>query len=236
MALEINDLLAKMAADFGVPDLSSGGSPIISTQGVLYLNIARWDLIRFLCPTRSKGGEMTVGRQDKLTRLTSTDDETQVGVAGNDPLGMDLPTAGGTPIYFFNIAFQTDNAGEFYPAKEESFEYIYVHRTGTPYAATAAAPLFAWGDGAIFKIPAGTEAQNQHVRYQFVKLPADIAVDGDWDLDEDLALIALERALAWAWGRKSGEEAEVRIAGHLAAYQEKIGFLLGSFSKIIEEM
>lgn len=222
MAVTVNDLLAKMAADFGLANLSISASPVSNTQGLRYLNIAQLAVVGNLCPVRLRGGEFSLGRLDKLTRLTEVENKSETAPAGTDPNLMALPSSN-TPLHYVKIEVSI-NAGSYYPATEVSYAYLYAHRAGQTYAATASTPLFCWGDGAIFVVPNGNST-TQAINYHFIEKPTDLTVGGNWGIDEDLTIPSLDLGMAMSWGQVPGEKAVTRIEEHLDKYRATMEFM-----------
>lgn len=231
MAMTVNSILAQMASDFGVPSLGSNSRPTL-TQALSYLNTALLDLVRVLCPSRIAGGDYSVGRLDKLTRLTETEIKSETAPVSTDPNLLALPSSN-TPLHYVSIAVSTAG-GSAYRAREWSYGQIYERRANQSYAATAAKPLFAWGNGGIFVVPAGNGSA-QAATYHFIEKHTALAVGADWVLDEDLINPTLELALALAWGQREGDLAEMQITKHVQRYLQLISFYLGSFASLSED-
>ncbi len=202
--------------------LSAQTSPT-EQQVVDMLNDSVIKMVDTLRPRRSKAGEMTIGRLDKLTKITLT-----AAVSASSGT-VALPSSGETRTSHI-ISVLLGMAGVlYYPAVEVSLKELQ-DRSVSNYIPAVTDPIYAFGDGKVYYLPISLDS----IFYQRIRMPASMVISSseNFPLDDDLMPLAIYRTAGYFWMVKKNS---ARAKRYLDFYKAVMSFYVGKSNVLIED-
>lgn len=226
-------LMPRVAAALGIGSISTTVQPT-QTQVIAGLNEGVREAFMRLLPQEMEGGKRLPGRTDKLTRQTGM--ETETGAAGF----CELPHTGHveTPGISHYVLVSIGGVTAVRVPRGEITDRV----SGT-FAATAAAPIFAWGDNGtyngIYYLPTAATAMVYYFLSQPIPMEISVATDTveDFRLDDDLMPAAQHYALMRSWEASAQPKAPATAAVYRKLFEAQVGMLLGlAFHTLSQEV
>lgn len=185
------------------------------------INDAIRDMIEELRPKRQRPGEDTVGRKDKLTKITTVQ-----AVAGTTGVAV-LPMTGATSAPYITDVIIGAVGASFsgYPAQEIPLRDL--QSIPTAHAPATTEPVYAIGAGQLYYLPTSLTA----VQYHWLTMPLEMNAGGgayeDFPLDDDLMVPAIYRAVGYLTMKSD----PARSAFHLRMYDWIMALHTGNMQK-----
>lgn len=213
-ASDLTEILTLLAQEAGQRWLSEQTQPKKS-DCIIWVNDSNIFIASYLAPQRIDVGKWTPGRVDRLQKQQAT----ATANDGLDPEGViALPTSPKPFCYFGEIRVQG------YRATEVSLRELFDRgSTGAIFAATTAAPIYAWGSGFLLYRPI---AANATVIFNFLTLPALMVLSSQevYPLSKDLIPITLDygRMMINLQGAKDPARADMFLEKVLGALDSEV--------------